>query len=250
MFNEYSEASFDELSTLSNFDKNIIPVGEIAFVTKALEKLGYNKENIMKPIEIPDILLDKQNKDKISFINREYHIVTYNEALELFDRETNWKAKKWFVKCATVLKSMDAHPMFKKEFISRAKLIDNYEQQLYVMSEPVNIIAEYRVLVCNDTYVDNVEYIGYYNGKDRLAFPDSNTIRTMINKIQYARDILKQKLPKSYTLDIAVHTNYDDSKYKTSIIEMHNFVSYGTYGYDGNSLLRMYRLGIEFEKSM
>ena len=55
---------------------------------------------------------------------------------------------------------------------------------------------------------------------------------------------IRGRFPLSYTLDIAVTPR------GTILLEVHNFVSCGTYGYCEKNLLDMYRNGIEYELSM
>ena len=86
----------------------------------------------------------------------------------------------------------------------------------------------------------SVQGVQYYNG-DYLVFPDAYLIRELIREIEIQR-ALGHLLPSSYTLDIGVCDK------GTFLIEMHNFVSCGTYGFYGDILPYMYTEGINFER--
>lgn len=230
----YKECKLSELSLeqLTDNDKLRVPVGTIEFVSKSLSLLGANSEdNVMYPIEIPEFLRVNE------LLNREYNICSYSELIDKYNRKDS--KDEYFIKCASILKSITAGIMNKEQFNDRVKLIDSFEKQLYVVSDAVrDIVSEYRVFVSNN----NVVGIEQYNGSDLLAFPSANKIKRIIALMQYYRDIEKQDLPKAYTVDLMV-----DSNYTTSIIEIHNFTACGLYGFNDKILLSMYKAGFEYE---
>lgn len=220
-----------------DIDKDMtIPVGTLEFVRKFFNILGY--DDVLHPIEIPFFL---QGAD---FTKRDYHICTYEDLP---------KFGEVFLKDVSVLKQFGAIPTSGDRAQGVVKEMSkvlnpdggyiesfNYAAHRYSVSEIVDIISEYRVFV----YRDEVVGVYYYNG-DVLTFPDSDVIKEMIEQIIYMRTYKRILLPQSYTLDVGV------SDRGTFLLEMHNFVSCGTYGFQGSeSLIQMYIDGIRFEKDV
>lgn len=204
-----------------------IPVGTLAFVRKILSKQGYI--NVLKPIEVPYFL---QCED---FLKREYHILKYEDLP---------KTGRYFVKDVSHLKASNASCISMNNFGEWFEGYAGREGNEYIkanetnfsVSDNMNLLSEYRVLVSDD----KVQGVQYYNG-DCLVFPDAGLIKEVIKEIEVQR-LLGHLLPKSYTLDIGV---CDKGSF---LIEMHNFVSCGTYGFYGDVLPYMYTEGIDFER--
>lgn len=207
--------------------KEGIPVGTINFSKWVLSKQGYN--NVLRPIEVPYFL---QCQD---FMKREYTITDYKDLP---------KTGRYFVKDVSHLKASNASCVFMNNFGSWFEEYTSLEpnkdirinETKFSVSSILDIQSEYRVLVCDD----KVQGVQYYNG-DCLVFPDAYIIREIIREIEIQR-VLGHLLPKSYTLDIGVCDR------GTFLIEMHNFVSCGTYGFCGDVLPYMYTEGIDFER--
>lgn len=206
-----------------NFDEDI-PVGTLEFIGDYLEMRGLSRW--MKPIEVPEFLREEK------FLHRSYEVLDYKDLP---------KIGRYFVKDVSVLKAWQPQEFFMSMFDDMiGDVVDGWKEHKYSVQSKVDLVAEYRIFICKDS----VEAVQYYDGTDKLSFPDKNTVLSMINQITYHRDVLKELLPQSYTLDIGV-----DSKGNTLLIEMHNFVSCGTYGFKDEVLATMYRDGIEFEIS-
>ena len=175
----------------------VIPVGYLEFIRESLLALDLQEKELMKPIEIPDIL----NK----YLNRMY--IPHIKGKELLKNSEYTNSKKYFVKNIDKLKSFNS--ILQLGDIGR--FIE--PESNYSVSEKIEIESEYRILVCKDEIID----IGFYNG-NCLIFPDKDTIENMID------DYSKVNHPKGYTLDIAV------SKDRGTVpIEIHPFVSCGIY---------------------
>lgn len=109
------------------------------------------------------------------------------------------------------------------------------ETEVYV-SEPVDIVSEYRVFVHKNEIVGIKHYAGDFN-----LFPDIDTITEM--KINYE----KTNRPISYTLDVGLVqktyqeyiTDHLESRHKTILIEVNDFWAIGGYGLDGKIYTRM-----------
>lgn len=169
-----------------------------------------------KPIEVPVSL----RKDK--YLNRQYDI-------QLGKDITDTKNK--FIKDADTLKSWNnllylGLDRDVSEFIEPDKH--------YVVSEILDIMCEYRVFV----YRDQIQSIQCYIN-NKLIFPDLDLIKEMIE--DYKSD---SKRPKAYTIDVCI-----DTRKKTSVLEVHNFVSCGLYGFQDEILLNMLADGYDWVTS-
>lgn len=237
---EYNEISKEDIK-VAKFGKGVnIPVGTLEFVSSFLEKVkgsGY-----MKPLEIPKFL------QKDEFLKRDYTICKFKDLP---------KSGRYFLKDASILKNWNAE-FFSMPFLADTlpKLQQDWEEHDYVCSEIIpKILSEYRVLVHEDIIVGVQYYSGLriisdgydsfsdYIGRKTsgvLAFPDSDLLKEVLNTIIIQR-LNGVNFPKSYTLDVAVTPK------GTMLLEVHNFVSCGTYGFYGNELPYMYRDGIDFE---
>ena len=208
------------LSKYDNIDR-LVPVGTIDFVEKFLLKyasirgikLNTSKEDFrIKPIEVPECLR------KPEFLLRDYNIVSMSNLTNRYS----------FIKNASILKQFSCVG-FREDYTDCLS-----DKCMYVQSSVIDILSEYRVLVFNDEVVA----VQHYDG-DPLVFPDSYKIIKMVNTIK-----LSDNYPKAYTLDIAVTSK------GTCVLEQHNFVACGTYGYCGSTLLNMYIAGINYEKEV
>lgn len=222
-----SEYMLSDSCVSTPVDVNCIPVGTIAFVKESLSKQGYS--NVLRPIEVPYFL------QCYDFLKREYRIVEYKDLP---------KTGRYFVKDVSHLKASNASCVsmnnFGSWFEDYTSLEPNKDIRIdetkFSISEVLSIQSEYRVLVCDD----RVLAVQYYNG-DCLVFPNPSFIREILREIEIQR-ALGYLLPRSYTLDIGV---CDKGSF---LIEMHNFVSCGTYGFYGDVLPYMYTEGINFER--
>lgn len=237
---EVDEISISDIK-VARFGKGVnIPVGTLDFVGAFLENV--KGTSYMKPLEIPEFLRKKE------YLQREYGVCKFKDLP---------KTGTYFVKDASFLKSWDANVFF-MPFIKDTipKMRDNWEEHDYAYSEVLSTIySEYRVLV----HEDNIVGIQYYSGLQTrddsdtgfhyraselasgvLKFPDSSMITSVVNDIRLHRT-RGNRFPKSYTIDIAVTPK------GTVLLELHNFVSCGTYGFYDKELLYMYRDGIDYE---
>lgn len=203
--NEIEEVIKDNKLPLSN----IIPVGDLEFISEFM-KLALNKNNIkLTPIELPDVLR--------VYAGRKYEFMLGKEL-----KNSNIDLRNMFVKDADTLKKWNSL-LYRGHDI--AHLLE--DDTNYVVSEYVNILSEYRVFVNRD----EILAVQYYLG-DVLEYPDGNTIKYYVN--EYKKD---SNRPLSYTLDIAVaDINYD---IETIPLEVHNFVACGLYGFYGSDILKM-----------
>lgn len=178
-----------------------IPVGGVGFTQKYAGK-------IFQPINIPDVL------KKFSFLQRRIGRGS-KETLIAFIKEN--ELNEIFVKSDTKYKGMFAEPYGLKQL----EQLDGTGQ--YFFSEVVNIEAEWRVFVFNETIVDVRMYLGDW--RDNEFIP-----------IDFIEEVVDSYVdsPKAYTLDIGITEDGDPL-----IVEVHNFVSCGLYGFNSKDILQM-----------
>lgn len=195
-------------------EKGLIPVGDLDFVGEYL-KNAYGIEN-MNPIEVPNCLRKYDYLKRVYEVSDEKTIINhYNSGRKLFVKKVD-KLKEYNNSLTGII-SPDVLP-----------------EGTYIVSSWMNIVSEYRVFVLEDTIVGCKHYSG-----DCMIFPDNKLIGQMVNVYSLDKD-----RPKAYTLDIAVSVVANG--YETIILEVHPFVSCGTYGFDCNDLIYMYRYGLDY----
>ena len=174
-------------------EDTIIPIGSIEFVQEFCDSVGLE---LPLPINVPDDLLHKE------FLKRE---IFYT------DKWIPQNNKKYFFKDASVLKGLQG-------IIEKGGIIytnnEKSPNDLFLISEWIDIDSEWRVFVHKDHIVDIRRYSG-----DLDLFPDIDKISDMITSYKNS--------PVAYTLDVAITANGD-----TVLIECHDFYSVGLYGFD------------------
>lgn len=193
----------------------VIPVGTIEWVEKFLKKA-------IRPINIPKEL------NKESFLQRKVGIGCISDIIRFMG--TNDRV---FVKSNTRCKSMIAQVLSNKELDT---LDDSTE---YFFSEDISDIidSEWRVFVQRGNILDCRMYLGdWYSDK-----PDKNIIENMVKSYK--------NCPPAYTLDVA---NIKTEKgIQTVLIEVHNFISCGLYGFNNKTrLLSMLSSSYKWEASL
>ena len=199
------------------------PVGTLEFVGTWLRRV--HGVQSMNPIEVPDILRTGE------FLGRKYSVVAGRDVP---------RSGYMFCKDAGRLKGFSySGPLeLLADTVDKTFVDDN----LYVVSQVVEILAEYRMIVVDD----KVEAVQYYDG-DPLVFPDADTL----SKIVAVYTVDRQR-PKAYALDVAVVPMVVDgdlcpvSSTKTIIIENHPTACFGTYGYVSSSLPYVYSTGVDY----
>lgn len=203
------EFSFKQYENSIVKNKDIIPVGSIEFVEK------YLKKNI-SPIIIPKELR------KPDFLRRKIFFNKNKKDLLMLMQENFFN--KIFVKSNTRIKS-DITGIYSEKDLKYLK-----DNDLYFVSEYKNILSEYRCFI----FQKNIKSIKNYLG-DQWLKPDIELIEQMIKEYKNA--------PPAYTLDVAVTDNGE-----TFLIETHNFISCGLYGFEDACILNMLESAYIFEK--
>lgn len=172
----------------------VIPIGTVDFVTNYIRQY-YKKE--CKPLNIP------QELQKPEYLKRWVkNVVVCHEPI------VNTKTYPIFVKDTTKIKG----------FTNIINQGGTCPVGSYLMSECVDIEAEWRAFVHKTQLVGLQNYLG-----DFTTFPDVKLIENMINDFKDS--------PPAYTLDVGIN------KDGTFIIEVHNFFSCGLYGFRDYKIL-------------
>ena len=209
-----------ELSTVENadsaegFDADCIPVGDIPFIAGWLWA-NYKKK--MEPIEVPECLRKRE------FLKRGYCFVEKKD-LPFGSRQ------KYFIKNVSGLKVFNS-----ALYDGNVPGWDVLPAGKYLISEWLNILSEFRVLVFHDKVISVKPYQGM-----PLVFPDADKIKKMVNT--YKDDPGR---PGAYTMDIAVSKD-KDGLIHTVLIEIHPFVSCGLYGFCSPEITDMLEEGIRY----
>lgn len=191
-----------------------IPVGSIDFVKIYLKTVHDISD--LKPIEVPYILR------KYKYLKRDYAILK---------REELPQKGIYFLKSASKLKNFT----YLGEISNIVNSSNNFlDDELYVVSDKVEILSEYRCFILNDI----IKGIQHYSGDCTVALSknDINLIKEMVK--EYSKDNTR---PRAYTLDVAIIRNKG-----VAIIEVHTHSSVGLYGYDDESLPYHYKFGFDW----
>lgn len=219
----FKELTIEQLKS-DSLDENIIPVGDIDFVSTYMKKMyGIINE---KPIEIPKYLRTDE------FLKRDYKICTWDNIPKsgcFFLKDVSQLKKFSIIINATYMNMDDMFNYVPETEFDNTIVLD--KTNLFQVSSIVSIIAEYRVYVLGGA----IKQMSCYAG-NCTKFPDIRLINKAVNLINY-----HEKYLRSYTLDVAV-TNAG-----TCILEVHNFTSVGLYSTQWDSdLPYAYRDGIDY----
>lgn len=197
---EVRECNFNDLN--KEVVSGFVPVGSVEFVNKAL---SFYNISPMRPINIPPIL----NEEK--YLCRK--IITVKNKEEIKELFKKWNINRLFIKSNSQVKLHDPDVIDNKT--------DFFFDSDYFVSEEIDIVSEWRCFV----YRGELKGIKHYAG-DEWCMPNKSFVDECISKID-------NTLP-AYTLDIGI-TNDN----KNVVVEVHNFVSCGLYGFEDFSLIPM-----------
>lgn len=194
---------------------NIIPVGGLNFVSAYLGKH-------IKPIDISRV--DRK------FTEREIQILSYDEMLAYLDRNG-----PRFIKSATKCKEFPAGKYDKNSIESIKKSINYlHKSHKFMVSELINLLAEWRLFIHKGKILDCKQYMGSWESRFDGAF-----VKEMVASIP------KSIIPyTSYTVDIGL----TDAN-SIVLIEAHNFISCGLYGFEHPNLYKMVKTAYLEEKA-
>ena len=209
--------------------KDAIPVGTIEFVSAYLRAVHavYN----MRPIEIPKALRLPQ------FLLRDYQIVKPEDIP---------KNTVKFIKNASMLKQPTMicntndipEDYLKRDInISIGDSTISEHGHFYQISDALNILAEYRVIVLSNKIMG----IQFYDGKCTVMpnEKDINKIQEMVLRYSQVKDC-----PEAYGMDVAIVKTKNTRD--LALIEIGPFVAMGSYGCRGSFLPQLYQRGIQW----
>lgn len=221
MSHQYMEASLSEMKAMDLkhlFGKNLkqlVPVGSLEFVQEFL-KIHCGIPN-MWPIEIPSELRLPH------LLNREYQLLDDIDVAQI--------SGKKFLKYASSLKLFSYWGDIQQLIKSSPNML---RSGVYVVSELVEFVSEYRIFVHRDKIVG----LQFYDGNPLALLSKDNLKKIQEAVLRYSQN--KNK-PKSYTLDVGVLQNGD-----IAIIEVHPWCSVGLYGCSGGFLPDAYIDGFQW----
>ena len=194
---------------------NIIPVGGLNFVSAYLRKH-------IKPIDISGV--DRK------FTGREIQILSYDEMTAYLDRNG-----PRFIKSATKCKEFPAGKYDKNSIESIEKSINYlHKSHRFMISELIHLLAEWRLFIHKGKILDCKQYMGSWESRFDEAF-----VKEMVASIP------KSIIPyTSYTVDIGLTDTGS-----TVLIEAHNFISCGLYGFEHPDLYKMVKTAYLEEKA-
>ena len=182
--------------------QDLVPVGSVQFVNKVLSFYG---KGPMKPINIPECLRSEK------FLARKIAYAKNEEEIKSIMKE--WGVDKVFVKSNTTVKRWTPEIYTGKDVL--------FEDTEYLVSERVNFVSEWRCFV----YRGQLKGIKHYLD-DEWIMPNKDFVNECISSI--GNSLI------AYTLDIGVT---EDGK--SAVIEAHNFLSCGLYGFESQAVIPM-----------
>lgn len=195
------DCSINDL-TREKLDYNVVPIGSLDFVNKAL---GLLEHKPIKPLNIPECLRD------FHFLGRNVAITKNLKERRKFCKEHS--LDKIFIKSNSEVKKFyaDVYPANFEEFS---------DEECFI-SEPVDFISEWRCFV----YRGKLRGIKHYLGNEWIM-PYKFFIEDCINQI--GDSII------AYTLDVGITKNCCNA-----VIEVQNFISCGLYGFEDEIMIPM-----------
>ena len=199
-----------------------IPVGSLEFVGEYLKQ--FHGISHMNPIEVPECLRLPH------ILLRNYKIVSYDN----IPRDGNY-----FVKDVSEIKGFtyqgNMNALFSEDFGQ-----DEFDKtHLYQVSELLDIVSEYRVIVMGS----QIYGIQFYDG-DPTVMPtpkEINKIKEMVVRYSVAKGHAL-----AYTMDVAVVKSCDKEGRDLALLEMHPYCAVGNYGCSGAFLPMMYKAGLRW----
>lgn len=201
----------------------VCPVGSIEFVSDYIKKYYPDAKGSirkpMEPINVPRTLTSFEFTKRI--LRKD---ATINEVLSILNEYPN---KNFYVKSATQLK---APVRFCYKNNAASALADTKEFERFDVSEDLGMLrAEWRAFIYKGEILDVRMYVGDWKESIDGEF------------VQKAVNAWKLK-PKACVLDFAKTDNGE-----FVVLEGHNFVSCGTYGFTDPNLPKMIKEGFKWE---
>lgn len=192
---------------------SLVPVGSIEFANR-FKKLMVGKS--LSAINIPDEL------NTNPFTKRDCKTVSFQTAKKIKATMPKSEQKQFIIKPATMPKAFDTTTM---DLFYPERDVD---ETVMISDRLDDIVAEYRTFI----YHGKILSVKRYQGLDYPV--DEFFIEKCVREYKSA--------PPAYTLDVCRL-----STGAFAVLEVHNFVSCGFYGFDDPVLLKMLRAGWKYE---
>lgn len=209
----FQMVDFRELQD-NNIPPNAVPVGSIEFCEKILGR-RICATNIPKGLRDP------------MYTGRKVTDADSSTLSMVFKR---YSAKELFIKSATQCKC---------NYTGIYKPSDNIPEDKYFVSEVIKVEAEWRCFIWRGQILDIRRYAGDY-----AAQLSKSAIQMVKNMVTAAEAEFNHKKP-AYVIDIGKI----ETKELPVIIEVHNFVACGLYGFHDYRILGMLRDGAAAERT-
>lgn len=207
----YQTATLEQLETgIMQVDENIVPVGSLEFCSAALRQLGLSP---VTAINIPSELRDEEYTGRFVYTIQDFQMLE-----TLFALQNHWK--HFFIKPDDYAKRFETIRINK----SGLSIMRNIPGPYFLSAELTDdIIAEWRLFFDRKRIIDARPYI-----LDRWVCPKREFAENILQKWTHA--------PTAGTLDIAILKNG-----RNILLETHQFLSCGLYGFEERILLQMFR---------
>lgn len=204
----------------------VCPVGSIEFVSDYIKKYyannAFKAAHPMRPINVPTQLLGEEFTGR--FIKKG---VTSSELLKIINDNKN---NNYYVKSSVKIKGASGllYPDNAIHFLANTEPGERFD-----VSEDLGMLrAEWRAFIFNGEILDVRRYIGGWGESIDQDFVEKAVAKWGAK-------------PKACTLDVA---KTDNGRF--IVLEGHNFVSCGTYGFSDQNLPRMFVEGFKWEIKM
>lgn len=207
---KWSDAAGGEIDPAP--ERDAIPVGSLDFCEAVLGK-GRTAYPGIRPLNVPSCLRDS------SYICRRMKEAKPEEIQGYFKK---WNTDKLFIKSMTIPKAYTG-------LYSRRDKLPEFPDDIYLVSETLEFNAEWRCFVYNNKIMDIRRYSGSY------------AVPFLPCDVEFAREIVRTVAacvrPRldAYTLDLGKTT----AREVPVVVELHNFLSCGLYGYEDPVILQM-----------
>lgn len=209
------------------YDK-IVPFGSIEFVNTALQFETLDDQSHIRATNLPkDLWVYRYSR-------RDLWLVTKEQLINMVKSKTEIGAIKGdvFIKSADIPKGFAYNGPLEKA----VSLLSNDNSKFLLVSTPFNseIVSEWRAFIYRKNLMDVRPYALPHLDRGVIGTPNIALIQSAINAWS--------DIPTACTMDLAV---LEDGR--TAIVECHNFVSCGLYGYDLPNLPYMVIAGYKEE---
>ena len=209
----------NSIDDIEKHKRDIIPVGSIEFVNSFLDKYFGSR---VQAFNVPASIAGNERYTKRLY----YKNLAPNDALHYINE---FKLMAFLIKDARFPKGKMEVCRFGNEnsynWLRSANPNERFDMSLLLEGER-EIVSEYRAFVSGNVVWDVRKYLGDWWENDKL---NKNFV------IEVAKKLSEDKsLPNDKTIDFAILKNGE-----TCVIEVHSFISCGTYGFSGNVLPKM-----------